>query len=186
MCGDCAGSPRLIPARTRAIAALMTAEQSVHEYALDPGILGLAVAAGGNAGLLATLTLGVGEVMAGDYLQQTARAGTVAVFKAASVSFATPPGQTPGLLGNALTKQGLARLAPFTRAARSVTATAAGVDAGLVPDGAAPIPLLIASTVPEPSVFDQGFGEAPPPQFWGAGEAPPPQFWGADLWNGAG
>ena len=145
-----------------AIAALISAEQLVHEYALDPGILGLAVAAGAGDGCLATLTLGVAEIMAGDYLQLTARAGTISGFQVSGLKIAIPPLQTPGALGSALTKAGLARLAPFTRAARSVTASAAGT----TPDGTAAIPLLIASSVlsgsssaPPGSVFDAPFGD---------------------------
>ena len=147
-----------------AITALVAAEQLPHEYALDPGILGLAVAAGaGDAnalGLLATLTLGVGEILAGDYLQTVARGGTLTGFRVSSLAITVAPGQTPGQLGSGLTKQGLARLAPFTRAARSRTGAAAGV----APDDWAPVPQLIASTTgnaiaPPASVFDASFAD---------------------------
>ena len=143
-----------------AITALVAAEQLPHEYALDPGILALAVAAGTGDGLLATLTLGVGEILAGDYLQTVARAGTLTGFRVSSLAITVAPGQTPGQLGSGLTKQGLARLAPFTRAARSRTGAAAGV----APDDWAPVPQLIASTTgnaiaPPASVFDASFAD---------------------------
>lgn len=156
--------------RDAAIAALISAEQLVHEYALDPGILALAAAAGAGDGRLATLTLGVAEVMAGDYLQLTARAGTLTEFKVAGLQISLPAAQTPGALGAALTRQGLARLAPFTRAARSVTSGAAGA----APDDFAPIPLLIASSS-GPSVFDAPFSDAPFSDLrreWRGGEEP--------------
>jgi len=55
------------------LTALLSAEQLVHEYALDPGILALAVAAGAGDGGLATLTLGVTELLAGSFLTNLGR-----------------------------------------------------------------------------------------------------------------
>ena len=160
-----------------AIAAAITAEQLVHEYALDPGILALAVAAGAGDGLLATLTLGVGEVLAGDYLQTPARQGTLSGLKIAGITLGFPPLQTPGQLGSALTKQGLARLAPFTRAARSRT----GAAAGPTPDDWAPIPQLIASQLlgspaPPSSVFDGAFADIGD-RAWKDGDGLVPALW---------
>ena len=159
-----------------AITALLAAEQLAHEYALDPGILGLAVAVGGDAGLLATLTLGVGEILAGDYLQTAARAGSLVGFRVSSLAFSIAPGQTPGQLGSGLTKQGLARLSPFTRSARSRTSGAAG----LTPDDFAPIPLMIGAQLagsgpPPPSVFDQALQDLGD-QGWD-GDAAIPVLW---------
>ena len=168
-----------------ALAALQTAEQAVHEWALDPGILALAAGLGGDPGARATLTLGVAEVMAGDYLQTVARAGTIAGFRVAGFQVVIPPGQTSGLLGSALTKQGLARLAPFTRAARSV----AGAAAGLLPDDFAPIPQLIASSTPEASVFDRTFRGDPSSEWSGVNGSDGVEDGGSDgaggiLWGG--
>ena len=63
------------------IAALISAEQAAHEYALDPAVVQAAQAADlvnpllpAAPGLVATLTLGVAEIMAGSYLVQIARA----------------------------------------------------------------------------------------------------------------
>ena len=152
-----------------AMAALMAAEQPVHEYALDPGILAGAVAPGGDAGLKATLTLGVAEVLAGDYLQTVARGLDFEdSFQVGTLRLVTRPAQTPGALGLSLTRQGLARLAPFTRAARAQTGGAAGA----TPDDWAPVPQLIAaspvagaSSGAPGSVFDAVFadGEGPEP-----------------------
>ena len=56
------------------VAALISAEQVAHEYALDPAVLTAAQATSpANPGLVATLTLGVAEMMAGSYLVQVAR-----------------------------------------------------------------------------------------------------------------
>jgi len=167
-----------------ALTALQAAEQAVHEWALDPGILALAAGAGGDPGARATLTLGVAEVMAGGYLQTVARAGTISGFRVAGFEVVIPPGQTLGLLGSALTKQGLARLAPFTRAARSV----AGAAAGLLPDDFAPIPQLIASTAPLPSVFDRVFRGADSGGGGDGFDGAPSSEWsgveGGILWGG--
>ena len=63
------------------ISALIAAEQAAHEYALDPAVMLAAQAADlvnpllpAAPGLVATLTLGVAEIMAGSYLVQIARA----------------------------------------------------------------------------------------------------------------
>ena len=62
------------------ISALIAAEQTAHEYALDPAVVLAAQEASlvnpllpASPGLVATLTLGVAELMAGSYLVQVAR-----------------------------------------------------------------------------------------------------------------
>ncbi len=62
------------------ISALIAAEQTAHEYALDPAVVLAAQEASSvnpllpaSPGLVATLTLGVSELMAGSYLVQVAR-----------------------------------------------------------------------------------------------------------------
>ena len=62
------------------ISALIAAEQTAHEYALDPAVVQAAQATNlvnpllpAAPGLVATLTLGVSELMAGSYLVQVAR-----------------------------------------------------------------------------------------------------------------
>jgi hypothetical protein len=56
------------------VAALIAAEQGALEYSLDPAVLIAAQATDPvNAGLVATLSLGVAEIMAGSYLVQLAR-----------------------------------------------------------------------------------------------------------------
>lgn len=110
-----------------ALNGLLSAEQPVHEYALDPALL---TASAGDAGLRATLTLGVAEAMAGSFLQVQARALGVTddihigplTIKSSAVS--------PVELGRSLAAQGTARLAPFARASKSVAASALGTVAG--------------------------------------------------------
>ena len=62
------------------VAALIAAEQTAHEYALDPAVVLAALVTDpahpllpAVPGLVATLTLGVAEMMAGSYLVQLAR-----------------------------------------------------------------------------------------------------------------
>ena len=62
------------------VAALIAAEQIAHEYALDPAVVLAALATNpvhpllpATPGLVATLTLGIAEMMAGSYLVQVAR-----------------------------------------------------------------------------------------------------------------
>ena len=62
------------------ISALIAAEQTAHEYALDPAVVQAAQATSlvnpllpASPGLVATLTLAVSEMMAGSYLVQVAR-----------------------------------------------------------------------------------------------------------------
>ncbi len=149
------------PADTSEDAALddlRTAQQPVLEYALDPAILGAATAPAGDAGLRATLVLGVAESLAGEWLRGQARApGAADDFHVGPLSVSAS--RTDGLAqaGERLAAQGARRLAPFGRAARSV----AGDAAGGTPDGASRAPLLagtaLAPCPPSGSVFDLPF-----------------------------
>lgn len=105
-----------------AIGAQITAEQLALEYALDPAVLGAAVATGGaaNAGLKAWLTLGVSEQIAGHYLEQSGRVPGVGVdVSFSSVHIVTHSSPTPDKLGVELAAQGTARLLPFARLHRA-------------------------------------------------------------------
>ena len=137
------------------IAALIAAEQAAWEYGLDPAALS---AASGNAGLLATLTLGVTEGMAGSYLEQLGRApGFTDDFRIGGLDVSAS--KTDGLtqLAGRLAARGLKRIEPFQRAAKQVAS-----DAVLgVGDGASKVPLLSA-TMAAGSVFDLPFdGDLP-------------------------
>jgi hypothetical protein len=128
------------------VSALIALEQPALEYALDPAILANSAH---DAGLLATLTLGVSEVLAGSYvatqgrnpadpMQQTA-------LRLATLSVAVRPLTLPTVIGPALAATGLARLAPFSRSARALARTASGTDALL--DDQAPVPLVLGSGI---------------------------------------
>ena len=122
------------------ITALIALQQGALEYALDPAILANTA---NDAGLLATLVLGVTETLAGGWLcaqgrQIVAAALTAAAsatqetFRLSTLEISTRP--LPAdlakadlvKLGAALVTQGVARLSPFTRSARSLARTAAG------------------------------------------------------------
>jgi hypothetical protein len=95
---------------------VLTSEQPALEQALDPGQL-LSATEGEAPGLLATLTLGVAEQLAGSALQIVARQ-PLALTKLTFGGLAlTPP--TPAeyaALGLALIAKGTARLGGYTRA----------------------------------------------------------------------
>lgn len=119
-----------------ALDAVIAAEQPVLEYALDPAVL---LAAPGNAGLEATLTLGVAEALAGGWLGQQARAlGATDDFHVGPLSVSAS--RTDGLAQAAdrLRAAGLKRLEPFARAAHRVASDAAGDS----PDGSSKTPFL--------------------------------------------
>lgn len=132
------------------LALTIAAEQSVGEYALDPAIL---AASASDPGLLATLTLGVAECLAGSYLRQLARApGVSDDFHIGPLSVSASRTDGPAQVGERLATQGLKRLEPFSRAIKRLAFDAS---AG-VPDGSSRAPLL-AQTNAAPSVFDLPF-----------------------------
>ena len=129
------------------LGALLAAQQPALEYGLDPAIL---AASAGDAGLRATLTLGVAEVVAGEWLGRRARApGVLDDFHIGPLSVTASRTDSPARQGERLAAQGLRRLEPFVRASRTVGGAAAG-GAG---DGSGKGPLL-ASAPTGPSVFD--------------------------------
>lgn len=131
--------------------ALLAAEQAVHEYALDPAILTASMT---NAGLSATLSLGVAESMAGSFLRQQARAaGATDDFHVGPLTVTASRTDNLAQLGERLAAQGQKRLEPFGRATKQAATDAAG----LAPDGSGKIPLL-AGTIATGSVFDLPFG----------------------------
>ena len=132
--------------------AVIAAEQSVYEYALDPAIL---TASAGSAGLGATLTLGVSELLAGSYLRRQSRApGATDDFHIGPLDVSASKTDSLPQLAERLATQGLKRLEPFGRAAKAMAADAAGGS----PDGSGKTPLLAA--VPAVgSLFDSPFGE---------------------------
>ena len=134
--------------------ALISAEQPVGEWGLDPAVL---TASASDPGLRATLTLGVAECLAGSYLRQSARApGMTDDFHVGPLSVSASRTDGPAQLGERLAAQGEKRLEPFRRAAKRLAYDAS---AG-VPDGSSRAPLLAAAPA-RPSVFDVPFGEWP-------------------------
>ena len=137
---------------------LRAAQQPVLEYALDPAILGAAASPAADAGLRATLTLGLAECLAGEWLRGQARApGAGDDFHLGPLSVSASRTDGPAQTGERLAAQGLKRLAPFGRAARSVSVDAV---AG-TPDGSSRAPLLAQTTLTDGlsggSVFDLPF-----------------------------
>ncbi len=143
---------------------LLAAQQPALEYALDPAILQAATLPTADAGLRATLTLGLAEVLAGEWLRRQARApGMADDFHLGPLSVTASRTDGPAQTGERLAAQGAKRLEPFTRAAKSVGGDAAGA----TPDGSARAPLLGHTTLTEatligttpggPSVFDLPF-----------------------------
>jgi hypothetical protein len=131
--------------------ALITAQQPVWEYALDPAIL---TAASTNTGLQATLVLGIAEALAGEWLRRQARApGSTDDFHVGPLTVTAS--RTDGLaqIGDRLAAQGVKRLAPFARAAKQVAADALG---NAAPDSAAKTPLLAHTSTAGGSPFDLG------------------------------
>ncbi len=96
-----------------AIALVGGDEQAAIEYALDPIAL---AAASSDAGLLATLALGVGEVLAGSYLQGLGRQpGAYDSLGLGALTLSTPSGRDTQSLADALGQKGAARLRPYLR-----------------------------------------------------------------------
>lgn len=127
--------------------ALIVAQQPVLEYAIDPAIL---AAASANAGLQATLTLGLAETLAGEFLRRQARApGFTDDFHLGSLVVNASRTDNLAQLGERLAAQGAKRLEPFGRAMKRLAYDAAGG----TPDGSARSPLLAAMPTGA-SVFD--------------------------------
>ncbi|MBV9850089.1 MAG: hypothetical protein JO250_10490 [Armatimonadetes bacterium] len=108
-----------------AVTALMALAQPALEYTLDPAILANSA---NDAGLLATLTLGATEALAGAYVAAQGRNPAAPpqqqTFRLSTLEVSTRPLADPAKIGAALAASGLARLAPFSRSAR------AGADGG--------------------------------------------------------
>ena len=107
--------------------ALILEGQPVLEYALDPEAL---ASAAGDDGLRATLTLGVSESLAGEWLRRSACGpGAADDFHVGPLTVTAS--RTDGLaqMGARLAAQGMRRLGPFARAS----------------DGTGQTPLLLAS-----------------------------------------
>ena len=136
------------------ITALIALEQPALEYALDPAILANAA---GDAGLLATLTLGATEALAGSYLATLGRPQLAdQLFKIATLEITTRPVNDLAKLGAALAAQGVARLTPFSRSVRSVARIAVGGDQNL--DDQTPAPLLLSVSTAADATFDPVLG----------------------------
>ncbi len=149
------------------LTALLSAQQPALEYGLDPAIL---AASAGNAGLSATLALGLAEAMAGEYLRRQARLpGATDDFHLGPLTVSASRTDNAAQLGEKLTLLGLKRLEPFGHAARSVAADAS---AGM-PDGSSKTQVLIQTDLAAPSVFDEALFEGtlfdlpPDPGAWG-------------------
>ncbi len=136
--------------------AVIAAEQSVYEYALDPAVL---TASAGSAGLQATLTLGVSELLAGSFLRRQARTpGATDDFHIGPLDVSASKTDSLPQLAERLAAQGLKRLEPFARAAKAVASDAAGGS----PDGSGKTPLLAAAPAIG-SLFDWPLGEEAQP-----------------------
>ena len=142
------------------LALLLAAQQPALEYGLDPAILAASVS---NRGLQATLTLGVAEALAGEYLRRQARApGATDDFHLGPLTVSASRTDNLNQLGEHLAVAGLKRLEPFGRAARRAAFDASGGE----PDGSSKSPLLIqsdlsASCTATPSLFDVSFFDLP-------------------------
>ena len=148
LCGIADGS------QDAGITALIALQQPALEYALDPAILANTA---GDAALMATLTLGAAEVLAGSYVAILGRPQlTYQLFKISTLEVVTKPVNDLAKLGAALAATGLARLSPFSRSARALARTAAGGDANL--DDQSPVPLLLGAGLglPGPAFSTQG------------------------------
>ena len=127
---------------------LLAAQQPVVEYALDPAILRAAVSPAADGGLRATLVLGAAESLAGEWLRTQARApGAGDDFRLGPLSVSASRTDGPAQTGERLALQGIKRLAPFGRAARSVGTDAALSVPGGTPDGSSRAPLLAQTTL---------------------------------------
>ena len=156
LCGMDAGDT----SQDAALDDLRAAQQPVLEYALDPAILRAATSPDADGGLRATLVLGVAESLAGEWLRAQARApGAGDDFHVGPLSVSASRTDGPAPMGERLAAQGVRRLAPFTRAAKSVGPDAVG--AGGTPDGSSRAPLLAQTALtpaePRGSVFDLPF-----------------------------
>jgi len=141
---------------------LLAAQQPVLEYALDPAILRAATSAAADLGLRATLTLGLAESLAGEWLRGQARApGAGDDFHLGPLSISASRTDGPAQMGERLAAQGVRRLAPFGRAAKSASVDAIESVAGGTPDGSSRAPLLAQTTLTDGtsggSVFDLPF-----------------------------
>lgn len=107
--------------------ALILEGQPVLEYALDPEVL---AASAGDDGLRATLTLGVSEVLAGEWLRRLAsEPGAADDFHVGPLVVTASRTDGPAQAGVRLAAQGMRRLGPWARAS----------------DGMGQRPLLLAS-----------------------------------------
>lgn len=115
---------------------LLTGRQAALEYTLDPAVL---TASAGDAGLQATLTLGMAEALAGEFLQRQARApGATDDFHLGPLTVSASRTDNQAQLGERLAATGVKRLEPFGRAARRVAYDASAGQ----PDGSSKAPLL--------------------------------------------
>ena len=134
------------------IAALITAEQPALEYGLDPAVL---TASALDAGLLAVLTLGVSERLAGSYLEQLARSpGWTDDFQIGGLHVSASRTDNLAQLGARLAGQGVKRLDAFVRAGRRVALDAVAD----LPDSSTKAVALVAGPVIKSSiasVFDE-------------------------------
>ena len=134
---------------------LLTGQQAALEYTLDPAIL---AASAGDAGLQATLTLGVAEALAGEFLRRQARApGATDDFHLGPLTVSASRTDNQAQLGERLSLLGLKRLEPFGRAAKRMAYDASAGQ----PDGSSKAPLLMqtdtgAVCTSTPSLFDAG------------------------------
>ena len=141
---------------------LLAAQQPVLEYALDPAILRAAASASADAGLRATLVLGLAESLAGEWLRAQARApGAGDDFRLGPLSVSASRTDGPAQTGERLAGQGSKRLAPFGRAAKTIGPDAIASIPGGTPDGSSRAPLLAQTTLARSagsgSVFDLPF-----------------------------
>jgi len=128
--------------------AVIAAEGSVCEYALDPAVL---MASVGSEGLRATLTLGVAESLAASWLRRQARApGATDDFHIGALTVSASRTDSLPQMAERLAMQGTKRLEPFFRAVKTLAAEAVGVS----PDGLSKAPLLAAAPAVG-SLFDE-------------------------------
>ena len=143
-----------------ALAALIALEQPALEFAIDPVLLTNSTT---NPGLQALLTLGVSQVITGDYVISLFRQPqTLTLFKVSTLEIETRPLFDLSKIGTLLQQQGAATLAPFLQSARQIARTAYNGDGNF--DDGAPVDLMIGSGLATPGVIN-ATGAPPDPVF---------------------
>lgn len=139
----CLALAGLPPGVNSQLSALLALEQPALEFAIDQVLLANSLT---NSGLQAILTLGVSEVIAGDYVISLWRQPQLSTsFKVSTLSIETHSLNDLSKIGTLLVAQGMARLAPFLQAPKNIARSAFNGDGNY--DDAAPVDLSIGAGI---------------------------------------